>query len=829
VILHLAFSPDGRSLAVALAGTQGIRVLDLASGRELMADRDYGGNGRNVVFGPDGALYAVGNDGYVRRYGPGRERTAKVPTPWGRPVSIAINPAGSRIAIGYDSSSAVDIFEAAGLRHLAQTENNGVENEFGPALAVAWSSDGRTLFAGGRYQKMIDGSRRRIVRTFDADGRRGGPDVPVSVNTIASLVPCGNAIAFSDFDPAFGLIEADGAVKTLSRGRIVEMLDKVGTAFMVSADGARVRFGLEAGDKPPVLFDLAAGTIADSAEAPSDLRPPDVSLPVQGWQDGLNPTFAGQPIKLLDLERSRSLAARPGGDGFALGTVYRLRSFATDGTPRWSRVIPGQAAGVNLARDGSLVLAAYRDGTIRWHRWSDGKELLALFVERNSRRWVAWTPTGYYMASPGGEDLIGWHLNRGWEQPADFFPASRFRERFNRPDIVQLVLETLDEDAAVKRADETAKRREGAKPLIAQLPPVIQIADPKEGSRFTTAQVALAYDWRSPSGIPIDRIDVLIDGRPEKAFGLAAKPVPSGQTVSGTLNMNLPARDVEVALIAHAGELASEPARVKLSWAGVAAPPPEALLKPKLYALVMGVSAYAAPDLVLHYAAKDARDFAQALEAQRGGIYGAVATRVLTDRDVTRASVIEGLEWLEREVTSRDVGVVFIAGHGYMDERQTYWFLPADATPERARLTGIAQDDLNRTLRALAGKAVLFLDTCHAGGAVDGGQMRRGAIDINTVVNEFASAENGVVAFASSTGRESSVENDQWMNGAFTKALVEGLREGRADLFRRGTITLTQLDAYVVDRVKELTGGIQHPIMTRPPTVPDFPIAVVQR
>ena len=28
------------------------------------------------------------------------------------------------------------------------------------------------------------------------------------------------------------------------------------------------------------------------------------------------------------------------------------------------------------------------------------------------------------MASAGGEDLIGWHVNRGWTQDADFFPES---------------------------------------------------------------------------------------------------------------------------------------------------------------------------------------------------------------------------------------------------------------------------------------------------------------------------------------------------------------------------------------------------------------------
>lgn len=36
-------------------------------------------------------------------------------------------------------------------------------------------------------------------------------------------------------------------------------------------------------------------------------------------------------------------------------------------------------------------------------------------------------------------------------------------------------------------------------------------------------------------------------------------------------------------------------------------------------------------------------------------------------------------------------------------------------------------------------------------------------------------AENGAVVFTSSTGRQYSLENEDWGNGAFTKALVEGL------------------------------------------------------
>ena len=128
------------------------------------------------------------------------------------------------------------------------------------------------------------------------------------------------------------------------------------------------------------------------------------------------------------------------------------------------------AWGVNIPRDGRLVIAAYGDGTIRWHRLSDGEELLALFVHKVDRRWVAWTPKGYYMASPGAESLIGWHVNRGWDEAAQFFPVDRFREQFNRPDIVKLVLETLDEGKAIEEANKRGNVKRAVEDVRANRP-----------------------------------------------------------------------------------------------------------------------------------------------------------------------------------------------------------------------------------------------------------------------------------------------------------------------------------------------------------------------
>ena len=826
VINHLAFSRDGRQLAATLWGSNGVRVIDATSWREVAADKDYGGDSYGAAFGPDGRLYTVAVDGKLRRYGPGPEfkREAVVETRGGkRPISVAVDFKGDRIAVGFDDATAVDLYDAPSLTFRAAADTRGVDN--GGLGAVAWRGDGRAFMAGGRY----DQGGKDPFLLFDRDGRRLGDPPPALANdTIMSLAPCGDGFAVAAFDPAFGLIDGSGREILWRRGVGVDMRDKRGPAFTIATDAKRVRFGLGYGGEKPALFDLARATLDEAPKPSPGLTEPVVEgLPVANWQNRTDPNFSGKPIALEPHEMSRSLSIRPGRRGFVLGADWSLRGFDAHGAEVWNVPAPGVARGVDVSADDRLVVAAYGDGTIRWHRVDDGRELLALFVNRATKAWVAWTPSGYYLASPGGEDLIGWHVNRGWSQAADFFAASRFRERFNRPDIVQLILDTLDEDAAVKGANETAKRHEDVTPLTAKLPPVTTIVSPAMGGHFSSAEVTIDYSVRSPSGLAVDSVEALVDGRAVKVEGLPS--AAGGEPTKRSLTIPVPQHDVEIGLIAHSGDIVGEVARVKLVYDGVK-PAESDLLKPKLYILAIGVSDYVDEGLRLGYAAKDAKDFAAALQAQGGGLYAdRPVAKVLVDRDVTRDSVIDGLEWLEKQVTSRDVGVIYIAGHGVTDERQNYWFLPADATPERLRKSAVSQDDIRRSLQAIAGKAVLFLDTCHANQAVAAGGARRGTTDINSVVNDLSSAENGVVTFASSTGREVSFERSEWGNGAFTKAIVEGVGQGRADLLHNGEITLSELDAYVVDRVKSLTDGQQHPVMTRPNTVPDFPIAIVRR
>jgi WD40 repeat protein len=817
VICHLVFSRDGRFLAAGL-GSEGIRVFRTADGTEIASDKNYGKNNcYSADFDGRGRLVTTCRDGFIRLYDQGFRRIAEAKAPGGNnPYSARFSPDGERIAVGFTDSTGIALLSGRDLSFLAAPDTAGADN--GNLGGVGWSADGGYLYAGGRYDK----EEHNLIRRWSRAGRGSYEDLRTgAMNTIMDLasLPDGS-IAFGSTDPAFGIVSPSGHV-TLFAGPDIANYRNNQKGFLVSSDGGTIQFGYEYGGKSPGRFKVRNRPYDTDADGTGSLAPPRTAAPgltVTDWKDRYDPKLNGRPLRLKMREHSRSLAIAPDGESFLLGTAMYLHGFDRAGEERWRIPVPGTPWAVNVAGNGKVAVAAFGDGTIRWYRMTDGQELLALFPLKDRKRWVMWTPGGYYDASPGAEELIGWHLNRGKDQAADFFPASRFRSIYYRPDVIAGILETREEKEALRLADEASGRRQQKPAIDKILPPVVTILSPSDGTVVSSPDVTVSCDVRSPSGEPVTAIRVLVDGRPVSTQrGIAVK---AGDGSTQTIRVTVPERDAEISLIAENRFAASVPSTIRLLWRGRE----EFVAKPKLYILAVGVSDYEDRGLALGFAAKDARDFAGSMERQKGGLYRDVTVRVLTDRLATRDVIMDGLDWIQRETTSKDVAMVFLAGHGVNDQAGIYYYLPANANTDRLKRTGVSFSDIRNTVASLAGKALLFVDTCHSGDVMG---TRRGSTDITAMVNELASAENGVVVFASSTGRQYSMEDASWGNGAFTKALVEGMN-GRADYLGKGRVTINMLDLYLSERVKELTGGKQTPTTTKPRTIPDFPVAMKQ-
>ena len=151
------------------------------------------------------------------------------------------------------------------------------------------------------------------------------------------------------------------------------------------------------------------------------------NLQAQGWfNDGKNPRLNGHALALDPHETTHAVDVRHG--RVLLGADRSLRLSSADGTGIVATpcLLTDGAWRVVQSPDGRLAIAALgrRHGAL--DRASDGTELLAFFLHSDGKRWVAFTPGGYYAASPGGEDLIGWQVNNGPPRAADFFPAGPF-------------------------------------------------------------------------------------------------------------------------------------------------------------------------------------------------------------------------------------------------------------------------------------------------------------------------------------------------------------------------------------------------------------------
>ena len=822
VIERLVWSPDGQFVAAALAGANGVRVFRASDWQQVASDVDYADSAYGLNFDGSGRLSATAFDGYVRLYDREFRRVAKEKAPGGTPYSVAFSPNGAALAVGYSDSLNVDVLSVPELRRVTAANVSGLSG--GNLSQVAWTSDG-ALIAGGRYS--APGGGPPIFRWADSHLAKRSL-LKAADGTVMSLAPLPDGgFAYVTADPSFGRYDPRLNRVVDRRSEIADFREQF-DRLRFSADGARLAFGLERGGKRPASFDANLRMLV-LGSAPSQMSPANVtSLPIRDWMDTSAPKFAGKELKLEKNEISRSVGIAPDQRSFVLGTEWYLRRFGTGGEEIWSVPVPGAAWGVNISGDGRLAIAALADGTIRWYRYDNGRPLLALFIDREGKRWVLWMPEGYYDASPGGEDLIGWHVNRGFDHEADFFPASRFRGRFYRPELITAVLRTLDAEKA-RQETETASvpsPTPAPAPSVKDLPPVIRILSPTAGETVNISPIIVRYSVRSPSGEPITAVDVLVDGRPLAAMrGLKrVDDVPAAAVapdVEQERSVSVPlSKDATITLVARAGERTSEAASTRVVWKGNPAPD---ISKPNLYVLAIGVSRYKDPNLTLRYAAADAGDVATALKNQEGKLYNTVVVKVLRDDEATLHNLTEGLDWIAQEATSRDVAVVFLAGHG-MDDEGKYYFLPTDVDLDKLRRSAEPQSDIDESLQRIAGKALFFFDTCHSGSVMGG---RRGvAPDINGVVNDLASAENGVVVFAASTGRESAFEHEAWGHGAFSFAVLEALT-GKAEVFRDGVITLASLEYWLAERVKKLTEGHQHTTSAKPNTIRDFPIAIV--
>ena len=91
--------------------------------------------------------------------------------------------------------------------------------------------------------------------------------------------------------------------------------------------------------------------------------------------------------------------------------------------------------------------------------------------------------------------------------------------------------------------------------VLAQLRPVVRIVSPGERSVAASNDVTVTYVVRSPSGMPVKKVSLYVDGVPVTTeTGNGQWVLDANKEFVGKLKARIPSRDVEISLVAETEE-----------------------------------------------------------------------------------------------------------------------------------------------------------------------------------------------------------------------------------------------------------------------------------
>ena len=231
------------------------------------------------------------------------------------------------------------------------------------------------------------------------------------------------------------------------------------------------------------------------------------------------------------------------------------------------------------------------------------------------------------------------------------------------------------------------------------------------------------------------------------------------------------------------------------------------------YALLVGISKYAKPELTLQFANADASVFGKLLESPRGGSVPNANILLLTDERATTAAVRNGFQdFLKRRAGKNDTVVIVIAGHGTVEipGSKKAFILTYDSDPQDLTSTALAVDELQWLFEEQLGKVgrvLLFVDVCKAGTV---GTIHNTTVSSN--VQQLGDIQGDLFGLLASRPREVSLEGPEFGggHGVFSYYVIKGL-EGAADANQDGVVDADELIKYVSDQVPMATANKQHP------------------
>lgn len=480
-------------------------------------------------------------------------------------------------------------------------------------------------------------------------------------------------------------------------------------------------------------------------------------------------------------------------------------------------------ASFDISKKKDYIGIALKNGEFRLFDVNTGA-LLVTFVGEGENTIIK-TEDNFYKVDKEGFDLVSFRIGK------KAYPFEQFDAFYNRPDLVLKALKCPDEEYI--ELYENAHERRLKKLNISQkeMPdfnelPQLQINNRAE-IPFSQKEKELTIKFSAESDSPLKELKITINNVPVERREI------SGNKISETLNIELISglNNVNIyAIDAEGRESLAESVSVNCLRED----------KPVLYLITVGTSDYKDSRFDLNYAAKDAMDLKQLFSNYHRGNYSEIKTISLTNEEVQKEAFGKLKSFLQSSKRNDQV-IFYIAGHGVLDAEYDYYYGTHDIDFLAPQQRGLSYDKLEDILSGIAPvKKLLIMDTCHSGEVEadevaeadeteddlafedvtfravgpklqEGSDTRASAGKMARLLFADIRKGTGATVISSADGVEFAMEGDDWKNGLFTYCLLNGMTNKTADLDNNGTIMLSKLQTYLIDKVGKLSHGKQVP------------------
>lgn len=491
-----------------------------------------------------------------------------------------------------------------------------------------------------------------------------------------------------------------------------------------------------------------------------------------------------------------------------------------------------------------ILASSSRDGqTILWN--TETWERLITIAMAGENDYMIYTPEGYYMASKGALKHLAFRKGK------KLFTFEQFDLKYNRPDLVMKrlgLVSSLTIKMLYKAYEKRLNRVGFTEEMLGDDVHVPELmVENADKIPTVTDKASLSIDIKAlDKKVALDRITVYVNDVP--VYGLNGFDIRSQ-------NINELKKELQVelsegrnlimlsALNQQGGESLKESFVIEYK--------PNVEQKKNLYILTVGVSKYKDADRNLTFASKDANDINALFQKQKEQ-YDEVIIEHLSDKEATATAVLKALEKLKTSKVNDKV-VLYFSCHGLLDEQLDYYLAMYDVDFDAPAKKGLSYVALEAAIGNIpARQKLVFIDACHSG-EVEKDEAVLIKKDANSDDNITVAAKSGnfkiqpkmglrnsftymrtlfadinkgtgTTIISAAGGLEYALESEDWGNGVFTYALLNGVDSKEADENKDGRIHVSELQNYIMSSVNKLTNGQQTPTARRVNRLNDFVI-----